>query len=703
MTSPRKRRDVRFLDHSVDDIIPATFDGKLIPQGVHLGSMDMLTLKKAKFIERTSLPLYPQNPQNKNLLFEFCETERWYDAYHRSHTHPHECIPASSDFSRTKITRNDSPLGIACHKFSNQIVEGTWEAGISIHIRQIDVVKALYHACPDQILFDQKKIGRTPLLNAICNPDATFELVKFMVDADCSSGVINRRAIGRSDCNGLAPLNHLIKQVHRNEVIAPESFALESIRYMIQKCPFLLEVDADKKVRDERKATSPLIHLLSQKAGLSANPDVTECAKILLSANPSLIKTKSVMTACTPLHMALRNDYGDDIELLDLMFRYDLNGDQIKTRNKFGDLPIHIAATVGVSVNTLRKLLEHILSTSKSSIVELQHCSEIDPILGPNPYIWAINDSGYTPIHLMWMRKVDEKNPYPTSYTKSLSRASGSIARKGYYHTNLVNTIADVASIIEGKDFDRNVEVVADHILGHFWDCLLLYLKATQSYCIQEKAKVAEDDFLFLHAACALISPYLPRPIIDLAFVLYPNQVRVTDQYGRTPLHYACAAVSSREIQLFLNTRSDMNTDIYIGIGWNEIESTKQRRFRYSCSNILRKHDWKDSVIHDILSRHPRAALLSDNSLSLPLHFAIESEKQCETTESNPNEHPSGHCVVEWAMEVKRIAEAYPEALDRRNPSFSCYPFMQAAVDAQDSLDNIYFLLQMSPGRIVKH
>jgi len=702
MTSPMKRQ-ARFLDHSIEErakfphTIPVTFD-------------------------RACLPLYSHNT---NLLLDFCESERWYDAYRRSHTHPeeavpqalprtkrtHECIPAS-DISTNIITHNDSPLGIACRKFSNQMVEGTWDVGTSMHVRQIDVIKALYHACPDQILFDQKKIGRTPLLDAICNPVATFELVKFMVDAHCSSGVTNIIVIGRCDCNGLAPLNHLIKQVHRNEIIAPESFALESISYMIQKCPFLLEVGTgDKKACDQQNTTSPLIQLLSQKAGYSAytkrvisrTSHVTECAKILLSANPGLILTKSVMTACTPLHMALRNDYGDDDELLDLIFQHDPNGDQIKTRNNFGDLPIHIAATVGVSVNTLRKLLEHILKTSNSSRVELQQCSELDPIRGPNRYIWAVNDSGYTPIHLMWMRKIDGKNPYPLSYSKSLSRASGNISRKSYYHTHLVKAISDMASIIRGKDSSRKVEVVAHHIMGSFWECLLLYLKATQSYCIREKTQGLEDDFLFLHAACALISPYLPRPIIDLAFVLYSKQVKITDKYGRTPLHYACAAVSSREIQLSLNARSKTKTTLYIGIGWSEIESTKERRFRYSCSNMHHQHELKDSVIHDILSRYPRAAILSDNNLSLPLHFAIESEKQCETMEYNTNEYSNGHCTVKWLAEVKRISEAYPEALDRRNPSFSCYPFMQAAVGAQDSIDNIYLLLRMSPGRIMKH
>jgi hypothetical protein len=83
-----------------------------------------------------------------------------------------------------------------------------------------------------------------------------------------------------------------------------------------------------------------------------------------------------------------------------------------------------------------------------------------------------------------------------------------------------------------------------------------------------------------------------------------------------------------------------------------------------------------------LLQLNPSAASYFDNRMQLTLHRAIESENRG---------------TLSLDSDVKRIVEAYPEALHVKDPKSCLYPFMQAAAENDASIERIYFLLRLSP------
>ena len=217
---------------------------------------------------------------------------------------------------------------------------------------------------------------------------------------------LDYRALLQHDSNGLYPLHHLITMAHRNEcILSNEMNVLDTIEYMVQTYPFVLDSsfechdenddNKDQSSQQQQKqqqtsspSPSPLIHLLSQKSNIqstattsptltnimtnnenentsssnTSSSSVMKCATLLLKSNPKLIHTKSIMTSCTPLHMALRNNYGNCLELLQLLLKIDdeeynnnNNGGgsgcsrevmmrMMNCRNTFGDLPVVVVS-----------------------------------------------------------------------------------------------------------------------------------------------------------------------------------------------------------------------------------------------------------------------------------------------------------------------------------------------------------------------
>lgn len=303
--------------------------------------------KRLKTVDRTGTGMVFRPLSNVDLnggetsLLQLLSNSKWFESYIRCQSYPTECLPQLQSFGDEPIYHY-TPLGIACRRFSVE-KRGHDETAAM----KMNVIKALCWKCPDQIRCDQMRVGRTPVLDAICNPNGNFELRKFMIDVDVHMDIDcklpNRSTLKRVDCNGLSPLHHIIAQVHRNSTIAPEAGGLfPTIRYMLTIEPSLLDCYSDS--HNQRSLISPLIHLLSHKAGLdttdcvSKAQNVNACATMLLDAKPALIETKSIMTGCTALHMAFRNGYGYNKELISLLLSRDRHGFQMKTKNKFGDM-----------------------------------------------------------------------------------------------------------------------------------------------------------------------------------------------------------------------------------------------------------------------------------------------------------------------------------------------------------------------------
>lgn len=175
----------------------------------------------------------------------------------------------------------------------------------------------------------------------------------------------------------------------------------------------------------------------------------------------------------------------------------------VSTVNLFGDLVVHIAATVGVSLKTWKGIIEYIVETNVGDREGLQNLR----------YLWSMNKNGYTP---MWMRKChgDQQPTYPGSMGPR-----GRFASDTLYYDYLEGAITD----IEIRKMDCDLQYYPDlaaKVLGDFWNNLCLFLRGTQSIIVQgnhmHKSRESQKDFMFLHCVYALASPLLPRSILDL-------------------------------------------------------------------------------------------------------------------------------------------------------------------------------------------
>jgi len=334
-------------------------------------------------------------------------------------------------------------------------------------------------------------------------------------------------------------------------------------------------------------------------------------------------------------------------------------------------------------------LLQHIIDHTSPS--------GLDSINGPNPYVWSLNGSGYSPIHLMWMRRKNGNQPYPMSYSRPIGMLYGRHKGQSSYYLELKKAIQDVSSSISLCRTSEDKAEVPTRILKKFWGLLLLFFQATEIHVDESKSMVESEEKcpLNLHAACSLMCPSFPNILIDLVLAVYPSQVFDIDQFGRTSLHYACACLTVLHKIGLNHFEENPNVSTITNEQADRLITLKS----YS-SEII-------SVICLLLSRNPGAASISDNKSFLPIHFAIESQKRYENLVSStmhlgPQLDDSKR-INEWASVVIKLCEAYPEALDIQDPINSFYPFMQAActTGSNGSLGSIYTLLRMSPLRVI--
>ena len=467
-----------------------------------------------------------------NQILACLDAENWYGAYLRCLAHPYECQPVmDSSFERTVY---DTPLGIACRKFSNETISFN-SNGFPISVPQSEIIKTLLHASPIQLQCKQGIAGRTPLVNLLCNPQSPFHLIKFFIDADCSAGIHQSMALLSLDSDGLSPIHHLISKINRERSAVVKEDALRIIEHIVEKCPSTLSSDFDK--RSKTHVLSPLIHLLSQNQGKNTTFDhhedtIIKCAKFMLANNKDLILTTSTMTSCTPIHMVLRNGFGHNSTLIKLLLENDPGGIQVQTKNCFGDYPLHVAATVGIPIKSLQILLEHILLVTR--VVISPDKTPGSNIQQPSSLLWSTNRSNLTPLHLMWMRRVHGFRTYPMSYTKPLNLTQ----RLSFYFDRLACAIKEISSSLDDNPSTKDAEKVALRVLGPFWDNIVLLFKTIHSSLNGDNAPLTKSNLYVLHAACALLESSLPSPFVDLAIIIYSNDISEPDSKGRGALHY---------------------------------------------------------------------------------------------------------------------------------------------------------------------
>jgi len=241
---------------------------------------------------------------------------------------------------------------------------------------------------------------------------------------------------------------------------------------------------------------------------------------------------------------------------------------------------------------------------------------------------------GLSPIQLAWIKYVDPDFEYRLRQIRKLE----------IYGPLLDEAVQDIfhqllpsmTTVSNESPYDTQRRCIAS-VFGTFWQRTELYLKYVQT---------TSSNWNIIHAASAA---NIPRAVLKLVLLLHPDDVGKADDNCQLPLHIA----ASTPKQPWWDNGAD-------------------------------SFDERPSLIQLLLEINPSAASFTDNRMQLSLHRAIE-----RATRGGP--------AMSLDSDVKRIVDAYPEALQVKDPKSGLYPFMQAAIGNHASLATISFLLRESP------
>jgi hypothetical protein len=677
----------------------------------------------------------------ENRLIHLCRANQWSAVLQRCQSHPVEAAPHPlreeealqlNSFKRRNMTSiNPVDLDLSggapiyhascssIHSDHHDDIFHDTALGIACACHQLDtdelrlVVEALVTACPDQVYASQLIPGHTPLRDAIKNQKCSRHVLSILLHANPSSEAKNFSVVPPiliKDRDGLYPIDYLIMGVQ----LGTPKQSLELLQDFIQ-APGL-------QVSPSNKAVSPLIRLLTlgtsfgvprhhhhhRNSFINSSPwprimdtavedvdrlsRVLNCAQLLLRSNPSLISECSRATGCSPLHVALRN-YGNYAPLIKLLMEHDCGDDRmIKLRNSYGDLPLHVACSVGVPLEVLHLVLQCTIRADPT------HKGN-----APHPLAWSINGSGYTPIDLEWVRHIESGKGFYAARSFYPLDAAGvrKHCRKqdGYYKDLLeeaVNQVVtqDLSHRTENTDSDLDDddheflalfrEDEAKNTFGMLIDRFQILVEAASfGRMLPLPSKEPSTCKRLLHATAMLsqpIGPSLPLPLLHLSLWLHQEQIEKRDDEQRLPLHYALGG-----------RRSPGAVPPLMGITIIK-------------DNAYNGQDWK-LFVQTLIKQAPASSRSPDKRGQLPLHMALEPKHSHgidvgggETlTALDKDTIAQGHQNQQQIIET--LVESYPDSVDRQDPTSNLFPFMVAATNPNLPLDAVYFLLRRSPSR----
>lgn len=635
----------------------------------------------------------------ESCLLELCRGQRWEEVIRRCQWYPDEAdlVPISLDipgnnnvFHRHSTKRaviksinggdhhdlpvfRETALGIVC-------------ASKDIGTEEVEaVVNALINANPNQVGASQLIPGHTPIRDAILNDRCTGQILGIIMEAT-SRYADGAAALRLKDRNGLSLIDHLVISVQLDSSLC----SIEMIEKFVQTKPFKFQ-------SYENNYVSPLIRLLTMgnsfhsvstsdkmlKSSLwrkhqrldnenSRFQRVLKVTKLLLDGDPNLLHQSSRLTGCAPLHVALRN-YGNFEPLIQELLRRDSSNGMMKVRNSYGDLPLHVACSVGVPLHVLGMIVERTVSVTKNSLKEDEGRS---PTIVGNPLIWSVNNSGYTPVDLEWVRHIESgSGSFYTARTFYPLEATGvrrHCFKQDEYYTELLKESVDQvmknsSSAITGEESKVDSrEEEAKETFGCLIDRISLLIRAaasTESVLGTEvsiPARLVDSCSL-----CAPYSPTLPLPLLELFLWLRPEEVMEKGERGMLPIHHALC------------------------------DSMKHSYTLSSSPTVFSQ--WR-SFVFKLLDTCAEQCRVKCHAGRLPLHYVLDHSSGCGN--NREQKHPSReemqssrHAIVE------KLIELYPECVDQRDPVTGLYPFMMASMDQNISIDTVFCLLRRSPSR----
>ena len=581
----------------------------------------------------------------------------------------------------------ETALGILCANFSKT---GKSEDYHSI----LDVASAIVQACPVQVRCSQQITGYTPLRAALCNLDCPVELLRLLlqtdqrddwmlqntsspnIDGGDESCLCRYRAVDQMDPDGLLPIDHMIRAVHHGL----DPLAMEKLQVYVQEVQPCRRLESIPPWdRYHGASSTPLLQLLSMGTSFGPVPvskpihlsvlnspqdqdrldRIFVSTKRLLQWDPTLLEICSGVSGCSPLHMAIRN-YGNFIPLIQDMAQRDDATALFRHANHFGDLPIHVACTVGVPLDVLRLILARTLEASP-----------LDPscLGGPDSLIWSCNDAGYTPVDLEWMRHLEAGNGffshrsfYPVDIV-GMHRHSGR-CREVYEHL-LRQAVEQVSpesrnALVIG-DVLANDEDQAFGLLLH--RILLVIITAFRNPFPSFPDTLTKEVLHHVTVISGPVGPVLPKPILDLIRRQYPEQLQQKDRQGRFPLHLCFTTVSRHDEKNRFGVREDV---------------------------VRNATAWK-SWVFEILKSAPAACRVPDSQGRLPFHFALACVPDYD-------DETSKTCLRECLGElIGYILDVFPDSTNIIDPVTNLYPAFLAAMNPYITLDLLFRIVKRTP------
>lgn len=475
--------------------------------------------------------------------------------------------------------------------------------------------------CPEQVACNQKTVGHTALRDGVCNSSIPHDFLESMVKV-CPEGV------HIMDVDGLSPIDHVLFDAQLSNQRA--FVGLDRIRILLKYAP----------IKACSSESSPLIRFLASGYSSNLNPHphakpgkLLQYCKLFIDWDPRIVSVLSKATSCSILHIAIRN-YGNLFLFIEELLKFEGVRDFLAHRNRYGDLPLHVACAAGVPTQVLRLILHE-------SLLVCGHDGT------PHPLVWTTNEAGYTPIDLEWMRHIESGRDFFSNRGFYQLDARGVRTYGNAYDSLLRETVQQVIS--KGRFANKSG--------GRFLlERIILIIKCAT--CFKhgvEECFNGSDDFI-LHKATNLAFPvqaFLPHPIIELILWLAPEQASQQDSFGRTPLHYAVTSNNIHDKALNGKVQSE----------------------------------WHLSVAM-LLHKYKHAASVYDRNGMLPIHLLL----------GNATHSINSCCSVAAFDKISfDLVEVFPQALEIPDPNTKLLPFQAAASSELVSLQVTFKFLRACP------
>jgi len=633
-------------------------------------------------------------------------------------------------------------LGALCSMNMSHVTDSSNDNSNALTTIITTVVQRVLQQCPWQVRCHQVKLGHTPLRDAACNPTCLPQVLELLVQADeaVRGDTILSSALDLCDTDGMTPVDHLVHTIQLGPYTEPSVKRLESLlKYARHTRVEAVDYETSTNTTTTTVAaasawpavhghSSPLLQLLTlgnsfsiTTATTGATAQLTSlfpvrapagrtteqtdakarldrilvCVRLLLRWNPSLVNQTSRISGCSPLHVVIRN-YGSCAPLVREVLQHDDENDNglVRHRNHYGDLPLHVACSVGVPMDVLHLVLARTLIASSSSSTPGQsnigsYNNHAPASEAPHSLVWSRNNSGYTPVDLEWIRHIEaghgffsHRSFYPLDargvrrpggryddlYDVLLRQAVDQVVQTRNANqttatttittTNRRRTVAAPTVPAPTVDLALRFAGANDSTVGLLLHRIFLVIRASFRDSFSRSPHDLSGDIL--HQASALSGPHgptLPRPVLELIFFQHPEQRERRDHTGKLPLHYA--------VQLH---RAHEDASVKSGQEWKL---------------------W----VQKLLCHAPESCNVKDHQGRLPLHYALEYPS---SSASNDEHEPLLPQEARNSI-IKDLVGRSPATIEMIDPVTKLHPYQLAATNPLVALDTVFHLLRRCP------